>query len=263
MRSSSTLTAARKVYDLIHDAAHDRKIISPNKLDGDWVYHIEQTSTFTKVMFVLEGTWRWASWHTNYLGNLGGEDYFFSNVGIAPTPCMKDGLGRPVTLTQPLVYMISSQSMHPDLALLLLSKATVKELNTPYAIESGHLGILKSQSTHDAYMSAKFLSATLSLLEYTTFLPNSPYWSSWSEAFYLGIQAVVACPPKAGPVNMLVLGHRKGGEMARKKHTPEQVINKLREAEAAIAEGRTALSATGRLPLRSSCLPTLFQSLSD
>ena len=103
---------------------------------------------------------------------------------------MKDGTGRPITLTHPLVYMISSQSKHPDLALLLLSKATVRELNTPYAIESGHLGILKSQSTHEAYLNARFLSATLSLLEYTTFLPNSPYWSSWSEAFYLGIQAV-------------------------------------------------------------------------
>ena len=47
----------------------------------------------------------------------------------------------------------------------------------------------------------------------------------------------LTCPPKAGPVNMLVLGHRKGGEMARKKHTPEQVINKLREAEVTIAGG--------------------------
>jgi len=28
------------------------------------------------------------------------------------------------------------------------------------------------------------------LLKYTTFLPNSPYWSAYSEAYYLGIQAV-------------------------------------------------------------------------
>ena len=38
---------------------------------------------------------------------------------------------------------------------------------------------------------------------------------------------------------MLVLGHRKGGKMARRRHTPEQVIIKLREAEVAIAEGGT------------------------
>ncbi len=28
------------------------------------------------------------------------------------------------------------------------------------------------------------------MLEYTTFLPNSPYWSAYSEAYYQGIQAV-------------------------------------------------------------------------
>jgi len=86
--------------------------------------------------------------------------------------------------------MISSQCEHPDLALLLISKATVKELNTTYAVDSGHLGILKSQSDYAPYTSAKFLSLTLPLLEYTTFLPNSPYWSTWSEAYFLGIQAV-------------------------------------------------------------------------
>jgi inositol-phosphate transport system substrate-binding protein len=86
--------------------------------------------------------------------------------------------------------MISSQSESPDLALLLLSKATIKELNTDYAIASGHLGILKSQADYAPYTSAKFLSATMPLLEYTTFLPNSPYWSAYSEAYYLGIQAV-------------------------------------------------------------------------
>jgi inositol-phosphate transport system substrate-binding protein len=29
-----------------------------------------------------------------------------------------------------------------------------------------------------------------SILEYTTFLPNSPFFSSWSEAYFLGISAV-------------------------------------------------------------------------
>ena len=28
------------------------------------------------------------------------------------------------------------------------------------------------------------------MLKFTTFLPNSPYWSAWSEAYYLGIQSV-------------------------------------------------------------------------
>ena len=35
--------------------------------------------------------------------------------------------------------------------------------------------------------------------------------------------------------------------MARRRHTPEQVINKLREAEVAIAEGSTVAEAARRI----------------
>jgi len=59
--------AALKVYEMLYDAAQVRNIIRPDKLDGDWDYHKEYTSKFDKVLFVFEGTWRWASWHTNYL----------------------------------------------------------------------------------------------------------------------------------------------------------------------------------------------------
>jgi hypothetical protein len=51
--------------------------------------------------------------------------------------------------------------------------------------------------------------------------------------------------------------------MARKKHTPEQVINKLREAEVALAESGTTLWATDRRRLRPSCLSTLSPCLPD
>ena len=182
--------AALKVYQLLYDAAQVRHILRPDKLDGDWDFHKEYTSRFDKVLFVFEGTWRWASWHVNYLQDVGGEAYLFENVGFAPIPANEEGTGEPTTLTHPLVYMVSSQCKHPDLALLLISKATVKELNTTYAVDSGHLGVLKSQADYAPYTSAEFLSLTLPLLEYTTFLPNSPYWSAYSEAYYLGIQAV-------------------------------------------------------------------------
>ena len=35
--------------------------------------------------------------------------------------------------------------------------------------------------------------------------------------------------------------------MAKRRHTPEQVVNKLREAEVAIAEGSTVAEATRRI----------------
>jgi inositol-phosphate transport system substrate-binding protein len=86
--------------------------------------------------------------------------------------------------------MVSSQAEHPDLALMVISKATTKELNTDYAVASGHLGILKSQADYEPYTSSVFLSEVASILEYTTFLPNSPFFSAWSEGYFLGINAV-------------------------------------------------------------------------
>ena len=39
----------------------------------------------------------------------------------------------------------------------------------------------------------------------------------------------------------------EGGNMARRKHSPEQVINKLRQAEVAIAEGCTVAEASRQI----------------
>ncbi len=145
-------------------------------------------SSGDKILFWFAGSWNWGDWSYNYLRNRGGEDYLFKNVGFALIPAGRTGV--PITLTHPLVYMISSRCKYPELALLVIAKATTKELNTPYAVESGHLGILKSQAEYPPYTSTKFLNKVLPLLDFTTFLPNSPYWSTWSEAFFLGIRAV-------------------------------------------------------------------------
>jgi inositol-phosphate transport system substrate-binding protein len=179
-----------KVFRLLHEATQARNIMRPDVLSGDYPAWRERTAPFDRIAFVFGGTWRWADWYTNFLQEVGGEDYLFENVGFGLIPANEEGTGQPITLTHPLVYMISSQSEHPDLALLLVSKATVKELNTTYAIESGHLGILKSQSDYTPYTTAPFLTQTLYMLDYTTFLPNSPYWSGYSEAWFNGIKAV-------------------------------------------------------------------------
>ncbi len=182
--------AALKVYEFFESATQDLKVLRTSKLDEDWDFHKQYTSDFTKVLFVSEGTWRWADWATNFNADAGGDDYMFENVGFALIPANADGTGEPITLTHPLVYMVSSATEFPDLALRVIANATTKELNTPYAIESGHLGVVNAQATYAPYQEAKFLTATLPLLDATTFLPNSPFWAQWSEAYFLGIQGV-------------------------------------------------------------------------
>ena len=83
-----------------------------------------------------------------------------------------------------------SSSEYPDLALLLISKATTKELKTEYGSASTHLAILESQATYEPYATARLASEMFPILEYTTFLPNSPFYSPWDAAYYLGIVAV-------------------------------------------------------------------------
>ena len=182
--------AARNVYRLFETATQELNVTPDDKLDGDWDLFKEVTADFTKVLFVSDGTWRWAGWATNYLQDVGGESYLFDNVGHALIPANADGTGEPITLTQPIAYMVSSQSDHPDLAVRLIANATTSELNTPYAVDSGHLGILNAQSEDPDYLGAEFLSQTLYMLDHTNFQPNNQFYSTWSEIFFTGVQAV-------------------------------------------------------------------------
>ena len=180
--------AALAVYRMLYSASHERRILSTTLLGMEANEWDTAVSGSDSILFWFGGSWEWADWAANYVHDRGGQSFLFENVGFAPIPAGQTG--APITLTHPLVYMISSQCEHPDLALLVIARATTKALNTRHAVESAHLGILKSQVDYAPYAGDRLLSEVTYLLEFTTFLPNSPNWSAWSEAFFLGIQAV-------------------------------------------------------------------------
>ena len=182
--------AAQIVYEIMGDAVA-RDIILDTRLDGDWgSWH--NGVALGNVLFWYAGSWQWAEWAELFVADLGGEEYLFENVGFGPIPALARGTNTPITLTQPFSYMISSDTEHVDLALLVISKATTKELNTEYAMLSGKLAILKSQADYEPYTSARFQSEMAPILEFTTFQPNSPFFSAWTEAYYLGIAGVLS-----------------------------------------------------------------------
>jgi inositol-phosphate transport system substrate-binding protein len=178
--------AALKVYEAVGDAA-DRGVVARTRLDGDWTNWNTDVAN-GDVLFWFGGSWQWADWAENFIADLGGETYLFENVGFSAIPGLAAGTGQPITLTHPLVYMVSRDA-DAELALTLIAKATTKELNTTYAVASGHLGILKSQETYGPYTDARLLSEVLPLLEFTTFLPNSEFFSPWATAYFLGFTA--------------------------------------------------------------------------
>ena len=59
----------------------------------------------------------------------------------------------------------------------------------------------------------------------------------------------MTCPLKTGPVIMLVWKDKKGEQMVKRNYTPEQIINKLREAEVHINQGASISEASRRISI--------------
>lgn len=178
--------AAQAVYEQF---AHmvELGVMADSHLGIEWADWHTMVSSGENVLFWVGGTWNWMDWAVNYVADLGGNDYLVETNGAALVPAMQTGV--PITLTHPLAYMISANSEHPDVAMALLAAITTPEANNRHAIDSSHLGILNTQIESPEYADT-LLGEWHYMLNHTTSLPNHPGWSSWSEAYWLGIQAV-------------------------------------------------------------------------
>jgi len=182
-------TAGQKYYQFFYDAV--QKYDSMGCLGLGWSEAWHPGVSGGEVLFWIGGTWQWAEWAEIYLKDLGGEAYAWENFGFGLIPAAEEG-GRPNSLTHPLAYLVSSQCKYPDLAVALIAKVTNYGPNTRHAIASTHLGILKGQTEYKFYKQSRLLSEALYMLDYTTFLPNSPYWGPYSTVTYEALAAVIS-----------------------------------------------------------------------
>ena len=182
-------TAGLKYYQFFYDAVQEYGSMAC--LGLGWSKEWNPGVSEGKVLFWVGGIWQWAEWEEKFLKDLGGEAYMWENFGFGLIPAAEKG-GKPNTLTHPLTYLVNSQSKHPDLAVALIANVINYESNTSHAIASTHLGILKSQTEYEFYKQSRLLSEALYMLDYTTFLPNSPYWKTYSTITYEALAAVVA-----------------------------------------------------------------------
>ena len=180
--------AGRKYFKFFYDAA--QKYGSMGCLGVGWSdWHSAITNG--EVLFWVGGTWQWAEWAEEYLKEQGGEDYLWEHFGFGLIPAGEKG-GTPTTLTHPLVYTVSAQCEHPDLAVALIAKVTAYGPNTRHALSSNHMGILKNQMDYKFYKQNRMIKEALYMLDYTTFLPNNPNWGSYSNLFYEALRGVVS-----------------------------------------------------------------------
>ncbi len=181
-------TARLKYYQFFYDAVQKYGSMGCLGLGWSEAWHPGVTG---KVLFWVGGTWMWAEWAELFLKDLGGEAYMWENFGFGLIPTAEKG-GNPNSITHPMVYLVSSQCKHPDLAVALIAKTTNYGPNTRHAIASTHLGILKGQTEYKFYKESRLLSEALYMLDYTNFLPNNPYWGTYSSITYEALAAVVS-----------------------------------------------------------------------
>ncbi|MBI9102685.1 MAG: extracellular solute-binding protein [Spirochaetales bacterium] len=164
--------------------------VSPDKYIGtEWKIWHDVVSN-GKALFMNGGTWMWADWAANYA--VGGEEALFENIGYAYQPSGVKGV-KGTTLSHPLVYLISSESASDssdqDLAMRLIALMSTTERNTRHAVESGHLGILNSQTDFDAYKESQFLADVTYLLDNNFYLPNHVLYGTWFDILWDGMVA--------------------------------------------------------------------------
>jgi len=151
-----------------------------------------ETVTNGEVLFFNGGVWNFADWAENYVKDRGGEEYLYEFVGWALQP---SGVkGQPgVTLSHPLVYMVTSQQASGEDqqqdAFNAITGATTAELNNKHALGSTHLAILKSQLQTPDYAANKLLQDTAYMLEYTRFLPNNADFGSYDDVVFRAMSA--------------------------------------------------------------------------
>lgn len=182
-------TAGLKYYKFFYEAAQEYG--SMGCLGLGWSDSWHPGVSGGKVLFWVGGTWQWAEWAEKYLKDLGGEAYMWENFGFGLIPAAEKG-GKPNSLTHPMAFLVSSQCKHPDLAVALIAKVTNYGPNTRHAIASTHLGILKGQTEYKFYKGSRLLTEALYMLDYTTFLPNSPDWGTYSNITYTALAACVS-----------------------------------------------------------------------
>jgi len=183
--------AIKDTLDYFYKLAQVEKVLPTGMTSMEW-RQIHQNWVEGDVLFWYGGTWHWAEYQSvEYHRELGKltEDYMFENMGYALIPAVSKG-NKPITLSQPYVYVINSNTKHPDLVFALVAISSQPKYNVKHAVGSGHLVISPSAAEEAEYKQNKFLSDVQYMLDYTRIQPNHHEFSKFTNALFKAIQSV-------------------------------------------------------------------------
>ncbi len=197
--------AMLKTLQLLYRMAQEDKVLPPTMIGTEW-RKIHTDFVNGRVLFWFGGTWHWAEWqkvpYHEELGNL-TEEYEWKNIGFALVPAPEKGL-RPMTLSSPVLYYVSSQTKFPETSFILVALATSAPLDARHAVDSGHLPVRITTQFDQYYQKSKFHKEVVYMLEYTSFEPIHEKWTAYKEAW---IDAIA--------------------KVERGEATPEQALNEM------------------------------------
>ena len=214
-------SAMLKSLELLYKMAQVDKVLPPEMIGTSW-RQIHSDFVNGRVLFWLGGTWHWAEWqrvaYHETLGKL-PEDYEWKNMGFALVPAPEPGL-KPLTLSSPYLYYVTSQSKYPELAFLLILLATSTPLDAKHAVDSAHLPVRMTTVDHPYYTESRFHTEVAYMLKYTTFEPLHPKFSAYKDAWIAAITKVEKgelTPDKALDEMVSVLKSEIGDELIIKE----------------------------------------------
>ena len=183
--------AMLKMLQLLYKMAQVYKVLPPTMIGTEW-RKIHSDFVNGRVLFWFGGTWHWAEWqrvpYHEKLGKL-PESYEWKNIGFALVPAPEPGL-KPMTLSSPYLYYVTSQSKYPEIAFILIMLATSPPLDAKHAVDSGHLPVRMTTVEYPYYKQSKFLHDVAYMLEYTSFEPLHLGWSKYKSAWLEAITKV-------------------------------------------------------------------------
>ena len=181
-----TQDAALGMFTLYRDMV-EQGVMLQDLIGMDWDIEWHPSVVDGNLLFWSAGTWSWAQWAVQF-GM--GYDAIWDTFGFALQPAAP-AIGQPITLSQPLAYMVPAGSQHQDLAVRVLSHMLTPELDIR-ALESGHLPILSSTRELAEFQEDEFTSEVIYMLDYTTSQAVHPGFGSYSDIFFRSISAVEA-----------------------------------------------------------------------
>lgn len=172
----------------LHDNVYKYKITPSGMTNVPWRSILGPFSAEGKVQFIMGGIWQSGEFIRDY-GVSKDPVEFFTNIDWTLIPAGRKG-GKAVTLSHPIIYVVSARSKEKDLAFRVVTEASSAELNAIHAVNSYHIAIRKAVTQRTEYKNHVWLNRATPLLQYATFIPNHEDFGRYDQIIYEAIQAV-------------------------------------------------------------------------